>query len=228
MKINNYDFTLKNIYAYIQAKWRILISKFPGFFKSTDYVQEQILFRQQIANPECLNSGKCFCNCKMPDMLYADKSCDRNCYPVMMDKETWYLYKQQIIDNNIAIKYPFEMEKLKQISFNEIQYQEDFKVEDPLVFDLGKVKRGDSLNKEVKILNTANKDIEIEQVYRSCSCTNIEYPKVIYKDQLAVFKVSIDTEDKPTGKLEVTVDIQYNNGNKKMYFVFKGEIVDEV
>ena len=100
MKLFNYDITLKNIKSYIQGKSRLLVKKYGAeFIQLEEHIQEQIVWREKLALPECIKNKQCYCGCDMPDMLYADKTCERNCYPEMMNKETWENYKKQ---NNIT------------------------------------------------------------------------------------------------------------------------------
>ena len=86
MKIGKYDVTASNIKAYIQGNVRKLIDKHGmGYFELPNHIQEQIAFRELVANPNCLNDGFCKCNCILPDMFYADKTCTDECYPVMLN-----------------------------------------------------------------------------------------------------------------------------------------------
>jgi len=98
MKIGRFNITLKNIKAYIQGKSRLFIKKYGAdFIKLEEHIQEQIIWREERALPECIEKGQCIsCGCDMPDMLYSDKSCERKCYPEMMDKETWEKFKLEI------------------------------------------------------------------------------------------------------------------------------------
>ena len=94
MKLGKYDITLKNVKAYVQGKTRSLVERFGGeFIQLEDHVKEQIIWRHGKADKDCIEKGVCYCGCEMPDMLYADKTCEKNCYPVMMDKKTWEDYK---------------------------------------------------------------------------------------------------------------------------------------
>jgi hypothetical protein len=45
--------------------------------------------------PECFNNGVCIkCGCTTTALQMANKSCNGECYPIMMDKKTWYQFKE--------------------------------------------------------------------------------------------------------------------------------------
>lgn len=86
--------TLGNIKAVIQA-----------FFRKRntlpDHVKEQIINRIELSNTRCKDTNVCICGCDWSDLIYADKSCEGNCYPEMMDKKSWNIYKKV---NKINVK----------------------------------------------------------------------------------------------------------------------------
>lgn len=46
-------------------------------------------------NPNCVKNGMCPCECEFPDKQLEDRSCDLECYPPLMDKETWKKFKNK-------------------------------------------------------------------------------------------------------------------------------------
>lgn len=102
MKIGKYNITLSNIGSYIQGKTRMLVQKYGNeFFSLDDHIKEQIVWRETVANKFCLDNKECKCGCPLPDMFFADKTCEDGCYPVMMNKEEWEVYKA---NNNIELE----------------------------------------------------------------------------------------------------------------------------
>lgn len=54
-------------------------------------------------NRECYNRGSCIkCGCEVPALQMANKACDNNCYPPMMNKSQW----DQFYVRNSTVKYP--------------------------------------------------------------------------------------------------------------------------
>jgi len=90
MKIGKYNFTLNNVKAFIQGKTRMLVNKYGNeFFSLEPHIKEQIVWRESQANSFCLNNNECKCGCPLPDLFFADKTCEDGCYPVMMNSEEW-------------------------------------------------------------------------------------------------------------------------------------------
>jgi hypothetical protein len=58
-----------------------------------NHIKEQIINRIELSNPRCKETNVCVCGCDWSDLIYADKSCENNCYPEMMDKKSWKKYK---------------------------------------------------------------------------------------------------------------------------------------
>jgi hypothetical protein len=109
LMITKNNFTLKNIYSFLQAKWRRLISspflekylgpdlkEYLGFPK---HKREQVIFRLcSLENhPQgmiCLEKNQCPCNCTTSEVVIADAPCHKNCFDKMMSKEDWDNYKR--------------------------------------------------------------------------------------------------------------------------------------
>lgn len=90
MKIN-----LENIIAYIQGNIRYQLYYSNWDFLIKDHIKEQIDWRiNNKMDKECYSNGSCkMCGCETTHLQMANKSCDKPCYPVMMNKEDWTNYK---------------------------------------------------------------------------------------------------------------------------------------
>jgi hypothetical protein len=87
MNILGYDVTLKNIKEYVKGNIRYLIDEYGNdFLNLEEHIKEQVVYRKSVANKQCIQEGVCKCNCTIPELFYADKSCSDKCYPEMMNK----------------------------------------------------------------------------------------------------------------------------------------------
>lgn len=94
MNILGYDITLKNIKEYVKGNVRYLIDEYGNdFINLEEHIKEQVVYRKSIADKQCVQDGVCKCNCTIPELFYADKSCNDKCYPEMMNKTMWNNYK---------------------------------------------------------------------------------------------------------------------------------------
>jgi hypothetical protein len=58
------------------------------------HIKEQIAWRISIMNTECYVKGACIkCGCDTTQLQMANKPCEGNCYPAMMGKFDWKLFK---------------------------------------------------------------------------------------------------------------------------------------
>ena len=57
------------------------------------HIVEQFEWRLTKMNKQCWETGQCVCECKVPNLQMADKSCDENCYPKMMNENEWMEFK---------------------------------------------------------------------------------------------------------------------------------------
>jgi hypothetical protein len=59
-------------------------------FLIPEHIQEQFLFRVRFIDIECYSNGSCkLCGCHTLALQFANKSCDKPCYPKMMSKAKW-------------------------------------------------------------------------------------------------------------------------------------------
>ena len=96
---------LPNIKGYLQAHYREILKDFDFLPK---HIQEQAEWRlKQVAkkSPECLENDSCkICTCQVTSKVFEDRACEGNCYPQMMSKEQWEIYKTlpEVITNPFA------------------------------------------------------------------------------------------------------------------------------
>jgi hypothetical protein len=85
---------MKNVFAYLQGniRYKIYYGKFK--FILSLHIEEQIEWRISVMDKECKDNGECkMCGCKTTALQMADKACSKPCYPKMMDRHTWRVFK---------------------------------------------------------------------------------------------------------------------------------------
>jgi hypothetical protein len=96
--------TLGNIKAYIQGnlRYRLFYSKWLSWLLPL-HIFEQISYRLFVMNKECYNNGECVkCGCSTPQLQMANKACHGKCYPIMMNRTDWFIYKREY---NVEFRY---------------------------------------------------------------------------------------------------------------------------
>jgi hypothetical protein len=54
------------------------------------YIRQQIAFRIAVMDDECYDNGSCkICGCRTVALQMADKTCEKPCYPPMLEKYEW-------------------------------------------------------------------------------------------------------------------------------------------
>lgn len=94
---NKKEYTLRNIFAYLQGnlRYRFYYSKYFKFLIRS-HIREQIEYRINSMDRECYSQGYCkICGCQTTHLQMADKACDKPCYPKMMKKKQWKNFKKQ-------------------------------------------------------------------------------------------------------------------------------------
>lgn len=109
---------LKNIIAYVQGWIRFYLYYHPRLkFLIRKHIREQIDFRIKYMDKECYENGSCkLCGCATTALQMANKSCDKPCYPPILNKKDWYNFisgKEEFIFNNLIWKF---QPKLKEIT----------------------------------------------------------------------------------------------------------------
>lgn len=78
--------TPKRIVAYFKGNWRLM-----HFNSLPNHIKEQFFYRLTKMNPECLKNKQCPCTCPYPEKQLDDSPCENDCYPFMLDEESWNL-----------------------------------------------------------------------------------------------------------------------------------------
>jgi hypothetical protein len=92
--VENEKYTFKNILYYIQGHVRYSTYYSPFYWLIPIHIREQILYRINSMNPICYERGSCIaCGCKTTHLQMCDKPCNNNCYPKMLNKTLWHLFK---------------------------------------------------------------------------------------------------------------------------------------
>lgn len=207
MKIGKYNITMSNIYSYIQGNIRLIIDKYGSdFLMLPKHTQEQIIFRESIANPACIKDGVCLCNCSVPELFYADKTCENECYPKMMSYNDWENFKETLehIDNK---SYPL-IKFWKMDANNRVKEYSS---------DLGTVTRGTIIVKDIELISDNNATIDSYNVSCGCMNTSITQDDGIYKMTL-----TIDTSKKRANhEFTVVATVDWSD-NKTSTIAFNG------
>jgi|SRR6187402_8374 len=81
---------LKNILYYLQGniRYELYDSRFSYLIKK--HIREQIDCRINSMNSKCYTDGQCeLCGCKTTALQMCNKSCEKPCYPPILNKEQW-------------------------------------------------------------------------------------------------------------------------------------------
>jgi len=215
MKINGYNITTKNVWAYIQGTGRKKLSEInPDIFKSPKHIQEQIVWREVIMNKGCYDLGQCVhCKCKVPDKLYSDRDCEGGCYPEIMNEFKWNEFKRECARKKMNIynhKFDWEtalrdIDELNPLSFLSLICSNKASVH------LGVGREGDILKHTFELFNPHNKDLTINNTQPSCSCTSVTFDSnIIEPNEYGSINVSINTKGLVKRVHEVWITIRYN------------------
>ena len=82
--------------AYLQGnlRYKLWYSKYLKWI-IRKHIREQIEFRIDFMKPDCYNNGVCLiCQCTTTALQMANKACDAPCYPEMMVKRDWNIFKE--------------------------------------------------------------------------------------------------------------------------------------
>jgi hypothetical protein len=85
---------LINILSYLVGNYRywLMGSEFQWLIRS--HIYEQIQWRISVMDRNCYADGSCFiCGCPTTKLQMAKRSCDKPCYPTMMNKKQWGTFK---------------------------------------------------------------------------------------------------------------------------------------
>jgi hypothetical protein len=76
-----------------------LVDEFEELNYLPKHVREQIRYRLNMMNETCILKGECPCQCLVPYKQFENRSCEKNCYPELMEEKQWADYKTK---NNIT------------------------------------------------------------------------------------------------------------------------------
>lgn len=92
---------IRDIVAYNQGYFRYFLYyskeliKINLSFLIRKFIKEQLEYRMLVMNRECYDQGSCItCGCKVPALQMSNKKCGGDCYPQMLTKKQWNLYKE--------------------------------------------------------------------------------------------------------------------------------------
>lgn len=81
---------LSDCFYFVQGYVRYGLVKVFNLNILRSHISEQIVMRVMSADRKCLGDGRCkICGCHTPALFYADKACDKPCYPRMMGRKEW-------------------------------------------------------------------------------------------------------------------------------------------
>lgn len=85
---------IRNVIAYLQGNIRYIFYYSWCRFLIRKHIREQIDFRINSMRRTCYANGFCDeCGCKTTQLQMANKSCAGNCYPRMMSRKKWKIFK---------------------------------------------------------------------------------------------------------------------------------------
>lgn len=79
----------KVMWHYFVGNYRMFMYKNASFL-IRKHIKEQYKWRLTLMNPYCYNNGECvICGCKTPNLQFASKACEGDCYSDMVSKKLW-------------------------------------------------------------------------------------------------------------------------------------------
>lgn len=95
LKLIKGQYSFADVVDYFRGnlRYRLYYSKFKHLLPS--HIVEQIDFRINIMmDRECYKRGSCkVCGCSTTQLQMANKSCEGNCYPPIVNEEAWFDFK---------------------------------------------------------------------------------------------------------------------------------------
>lgn len=98
MQIISGEKSAKDIWHYLLGNYRysLYYSSYKNLIRK--HILEQIEFRVKNMDQQCFNDGECkLCGCSTIALQMANKACDKPCYPTMMNKKEWEMFKRGAI-----------------------------------------------------------------------------------------------------------------------------------
>ena len=114
----------KDIFYYIQGnvRYQLFYSKF--VFLLPKYITEQITLRIKSMDKTCYSTGSCIlCGCNTTALQMCNKSCEKPCYPRMLNRSEWRDFKSSSLIYIKETKLLWYLEDGE--VFNNIKIEED-------------------------------------------------------------------------------------------------------
>lgn len=95
MQIINGQKSVSDVWHYLLGNYRYFLyySSYKNLIRL--HILEQIEFRVKNMDKECFNAGECkLCGCQTTALQMCNKACDKPCYPSMMNKKEWEIFKR--------------------------------------------------------------------------------------------------------------------------------------
>lgn len=84
---------LQDSKEYLLGNYRYILYYSPFSFLLRTHIYQQIEYRLKWMDRDCYNEGSCkICGCQTVQLQMANKSCDKPCYPRMMNRKDWKRY----------------------------------------------------------------------------------------------------------------------------------------
>lgn len=96
IKLLTFKYSISEIVDWFRAYFRFYCYYHKNFtFLLRPYIREQIDFRIDVMmDKDCYNLGYCkVCGCETPALQMADKPCEGNCYPKIVNRQDWEFFK---------------------------------------------------------------------------------------------------------------------------------------
>jgi len=95
MQIINGEKSPADIWHYLLGNYRYSLYYSSYKILLRQHIVEQIEFRVKNMDRECYDEGECkLCGCKTIALQMCNKACDKPCYPSMMNKKEWEMFKR--------------------------------------------------------------------------------------------------------------------------------------
>lgn len=87
-------YSLKEIIDYFRGNLRYELYYRISPYMLRSHIREQIAIRLVMMDRQCYNEGVCkICGCSTTRLQFANKTCDKPCYPPMMNIQEWKVFK---------------------------------------------------------------------------------------------------------------------------------------
>lgn len=109
------EITFSEIKCYLQGTIRHYLY-YNKYFKwmIRKHIREQYALRILSIDEQCYNNGECKeCGCMTTELQFCNKACEGNCYPEMMNKYAWEMFKEYNVYSDRLYIWEVENGKFK-------------------------------------------------------------------------------------------------------------------